>query len=71
MPSPGSTSSTMSTGMRDMLNAIAVRDEKPATKADVESLRDEIAELRNALMPPGAIIPTGTEVFDHSKRLRR
>lgn len=42
----------------------------PATRADIQALREEIAALRELLSPPSTLIITGPEVGESLKRMR-
>jgi hypothetical protein len=73
MPAPGTT--TANTGRHAeaqarVLAAFFGDDQKPATKADIQALRDDIADLVALLKPPSAVIITGAEAARAFQALR-
>lgn len=71
MPTPGTTSNAAVTlSQHRMLDLLAGADQQPATKADVQELAAQLAELLRLLGPPSKIILTGAEVQREYSRLQ-
>lgn len=70
MPAPDAYAPTQPMNHRRFLEGILSGDDsQPATRADVQALRAEVARLCELLQPPSAVILTGADVLQQFKRL--
>lgn len=65
-----SANSTHTTAQRRILDAMLGADQQPATRADVQELRDEVAALRAALVPSASPIIHGAQALREFAALR-